>query len=245
MKTIAFFLICLLCKMESSGQATDSIYNSNSFLPKMDVLTGIYPHSVVSADFNGDGKPDLFVARGSSSQVTVLTNTSSYGSISFAVPQYFGGMPSDMQGSAVGDLDGDGKPDVVVTNGVGDTSVLVYPNNSSGGNVSFANPLRYVTNYGPYAVAIGDLDGDGKPDLAIANNGSSYITLYKNTSTPGAISFGNKTDLLIATNPYGVAIGDLDKDGKAELVVSTEGSNSSLYVIKNNSLPGSFSFGAP
>ena len=210
----------------------------------MDVLTGIYPHSVVSADFNGDGKPDLFVSRGSSNQVTVLTNTSSSGSISFSSPLYFPGMPSDMQGSAVGDLDGDGKPDVVVTNGVGDTSVFVFRNSGSGSTISFDNPLRFVTNYGPYGVAIGDLDGDGKPDLAIANNGSNYITLYRNTSTPGSISFGNKTDLLINTNPYGIAIGDLDKDGKAELVVSTEGGSSSLYVIKNVSTPGNFSFGS-
>ncbi len=105
--------------------------------------------------------------------------------------------------------------------------------------------MRFVTASGPYAVAIGDLDGDGKPDLAIANTGSSYVTIYKNTSTPGSISFSNMTNLLVPTNPYGIAIADLDKDGKAELVVSTEGSNSSLYVIKNNSTPGSFSFGSP
>ncbi|MDP9042825.1 MAG: FG-GAP-like repeat-containing protein [Bacteroidota bacterium] len=245
MKSIPVSLFCLLFTVKLSAQTPDSLYNSNSFLPKMDVLTGIYPHSVVSADFNGDGKPDLFVARGSSNQVTVLTNTSSYGAISFAAPLYFPGMLNDMQGSAIGDLDGDGKPDVVVTNGIGDTSISVYRNSSSGNAISFDNPLRFVTNYGPYAVAIGDLDGDGKPDLAIANTGSNYITLYKNTSTPGSISFSNKTDLLVGTNPYGIAIGDLDKDGKAELVVSTEGGSSSLYVIKNTSTPGNFSFGSP
>ncbi len=245
MKSVSCFLFSLLSIANLSAQVPDSLYNSNSFLPKMDVLTGIYPHSVVSADFNGDGKPDLFVSRGSSNQITVLTNTSRSGSISFASPVYFPGMPMDMQGSAVADLDGDGKPDVVVTNGVGDSSVSVYRNSSSGSTISFDNPLRFVTNYGPYSVAIGDLDGDGKPDLAIANNGSNYITLYRNTSMPGSISFGNGTDLLVATNPYGIAIGDLDKDGSPELVVSTEGSNSSLYVIKNTSTPGNFSFGSP
>ena len=245
MKSIPGILFSLLFIVKLSAQNPDSLYNSNSFLPKMDVLTGIYPHSVVAADFNGDGKPDLFVSRGSSSQVTVLTNTSRYGSISFASPLYFPAMPPDMEGSAVADLDGDGKPDVVVTNGVGDSSVSVYRNSSSGSVISFDDPLRFLTKYGPYSVAIGDLDGDGKPDLAIADNGTGYITLYKNTSTPGSISFSNMTNLVIPGNPYGIAIGDLDKDGNAELVVSTEGSNSSLYVIKNNSTPGNFSFGSP
>src|SRR5450631_2700164 len=151
MKSIPGFLFCLLFIVKLSAQNPDSLYNSNSFLPKMDVLTGIYPHSVVAADFNGDGKPDLFVSRGSSSQVTVLTNTSSSGSISFASPLYFPGMPSDMQGSAVGALDGDGKPDVVVTNGVGDSSILVYRNSSSGPVITFDNPIRFVTDYGPYS----------------------------------------------------------------------------------------------
>ena len=77
---------------------------------------------------------------------------------------------------------------------LGDTSVFVFRNSSSGAAISFDNPLRFVTASGPYAVAIGDLDGDGKPDLAIANTGSSYVTIYKNTSTPGSISFSNMTD---------------------------------------------------
>jgi len=245
MKKLAIFLFGFLLNMRLSAQTGDSLYNPNSFLPKMDVLTGIYPHSVVSADFNGDGKQDLFIARGSSDKVTVLTNTSSNGTISFAAPSYFPGLASDMQGSAVGDLDGDGKPDVVVTNGVGDSSVSVFRNTSSGGVISFAAKIDFRTNYGPYSVAIGDLDGDGKPDLAIANNGSNYITLYKNTSTPGNISFSKRMDLAVGTNPYGIAIGDLDKDGKAELVVSTEGSSSALWVIKNTSVPDTFSFGSP
>src|SRR6202035_49700 len=245
MKSAAILLYTLLLNIQLSAQKTDSLFNSNSFLPRADVLTGIYPHSVVAADFNGDGKPDLFVAKGSSDKVTVLTNTSSNGTISFAAATEFPGMPNDMEGSAVGDLDGDGKPDVVVVNGVGDSTVSVFRNTSSGAVISFAAKIDFRTDYGPYTVAIGDLDGDGKPDLAIANNGSNYITLYKNTSTPGSILFSKRAVLIVGTNPYGIATGDLDKDGKAELVVSTEGSNSALWVIKNTSVPDTFSFMSP
>src|SRR5450432_2091923 len=199
MKSGFIFLFGLFLTIKLSAQTGDSLFTSHSFLPRTDVLTGMYPHSVVSADFNGDGKPDLFVARGSADSITVLTNTSSHGTISFSAASYIIGSSGDMEGSAVGDLDGDGKPGVVVTNGVGDSSVSIYRNSSSGSVISFDDPLRFLTKYGPYSVAIGDLDGDGKPDLAIANTGTGYITLYKNTSTPGSISFGNKTDLLVGT----------------------------------------------
>src|SRR5450432_732232 len=245
MKSGFIFLFGLFLTIKWSAQTGDSLFTSHSFLPRTDVLTGMYPHSVVSADFNGDGKPDLFVARGSADSITVLTNTSSHGTISFSAASYIIGSSGDMEGSAVGDLDGDGKPDVVVTNGVGDSSVSVFRNTSTGMIVSFAVKINFRTNYGPYSVAIGDLDGDGKPDLAIANNGSNTVTIYKNTSVPGAISFSKRMDLPVGTNPYGIAIGDLDKDGKPELVVSTEGSSNALYVIKNISVPDTFLFGAP
>jgi hypothetical protein len=245
MKSFAIFLFALLLNIRMSAQKTDSLFNPNSFLGEMDVTAGIYPHSVVAADFNGDGKPDLFIARGSSDNITVLTNTSSNNTIAFTAAAYFPGTPSDMQGSAVGDLDGDGKPDVVVVNGVGDSSFSVFRNTSLGSVVSFAAKIDFRTNSGPYTIAIGDLDGDGKPDIAIANNGSNYITLYKNNSTPGTISFIKRIDLMVGTNPYGIAIGDLDKDGKSELVVSTQGSNSALWILKNTSVPDSFSFSLP
>jgi FG-GAP-like repeat/Secretion system C-terminal sorting domain/IPT/TIG domain len=245
MKRIAILIFNVYFCTVLSAQTINSLFNQNSFLPKTDVKTGIYPHSVVSADFNQDGKPDLFIARGSSGKVTVLSNTSTNGTISFAPALEFPGMPVDMQGTAAGDLDGDGKPDVAVANGLGDSSVSVYRNTSSGTLISFAVKLDFRTEYGPYSVAIGDLDGDGKPDMAIANNGTNSITIYKNTGTPGTVSFGNRTDLFVGTNPYGIAIGDLDGDGKAELVVSTEGTSNALFVIKNNSVPGNFSFGVP
>jgi hypothetical protein len=219
-------------------------FSSTSFIPKINLTAGMYPHSVVLADFNGDGKNDLFVSKGSSGTVAVFQNTSSGGAITFSPELDLAATGNNHEGSAAADLDGDGKLDVVVTNSNGLNSVSVY-RNTSAGTISFSAKLDFPVVNAPYSVAIGDLDGDGKPDLAIANNGSNQVSIYRNTSTPGNISFDTRVDLIAGTNPYGVAISDLDGDGKADLIITTEGTGSALSVMKNTSTPGSLSFGLP
>ena len=93
MKQPFLLAFVLLCAFSIHAQS----FNSNSFLVKQDFQTGVYPHSVLAADFNGDGKTDLFVARGSSSVVSVLTNTSTGGQISFAPQLDFPGNGSDAE----------------------------------------------------------------------------------------------------------------------------------------------------
>ncbi|GGB17729.1 hypothetical protein GCM10011511_46920 [Puia dinghuensis] len=218
---------------------------STSFMPKKADSTGIYPHCVVMGDFNGDGKPDWFVSRGSSSVNSVVTNASTPGTIAWGTQVDLPGTASDEEGAAVGDLDGDGKPDIVVTNGIGANSVSVYRNTSTGGAISFAAKVDFAVVNGPYGVAIGDLDGDGKPDLVVANNGGTQVSFFRNTSVAGTISFATRVDINVGPAPYGVAIGDLDGDGKADLVVSTQGSGAALYALHNTSVTGSISFGTP
>src|SRR6185436_14856654 len=58
-------------------------FTSNSFLPKVDFSTGMYPHSTALADFNNDGKADVLVTRGSSDKVSVFRNISQNGNIQF------------------------------------------------------------------------------------------------------------------------------------------------------------------
>ncbi|MFI5192755.1 MAG: FG-GAP-like repeat-containing protein [Chitinophagales bacterium] len=220
-------------------------FSAASFMPKTDLSTGNYPHSVLSADFNGDGKIDLFVSKGSSYSVSVFTNTSSGGNISFSSALVLGATGNNHEGSAAADLDGDGKIDLILTNSIGANSVSVYRNTSTGGILSFSPKTDYPADNAPYSVAAGDLDGDGKPDLAIANGGSNLITIYRNTSTPGNISFDAGTAFTVGSNPYSVAINDLDGDGKAELIVTTQGSSSALSVMENTSTPGTISFAQP
>jgi hypothetical protein len=86
-------------------------------------------------------------------------------------------------------------------------------NNSAylSGVVNFNPKADLTSGANPYTVAIGDLDGDGKADLAVVNSGAGSVSVFRNISSSGSIStasFAAKVDFTTGTTPYGVAIGD-------------------------------------
>ena len=133
--------------------------------------------------------------------------------------------------SSVGDLDGDGKSDLVVSNGTSNTLSVLH-NTGSNGSISFDAKVDYITGNYPSNVSIGDLDGDGKPDLAVTNRVSNTVSILSNTSSNGSISFDAKVDYTTGNAPYNVSIGDLDGDGKPDLAVSNFNGNA-VSVLRN------------
>jgi hypothetical protein len=222
-----------------SGSITTS-----SFDTKVDFPTGAGPYGVAIGDIDGDGKPDLVVLNYSDNTVSVYKNTSTTGIIStgsFAARIDFssGSGPTAI---SVGDLDGDNKPDLVVTNS-GSGNVSVFRNTSTPGSItsgSFATRVDFTTGTNPYQVAICDVDGDGKPDLAVTNTGSNTISVFRNISTPGNFttsSFATKVDFNSGSNPRGISFTDINGDGKPDLIVA----NQFIYtvsVFRNTSSPG-------
>ncbi len=228
--------------------STKGTIDNNSFAPKVDFSVGIGPSSIAIADLDGDGKPDLAVVNSNSSTVSILRSVNTTGiinSASFAAKVDF--ITNDFPKSlAIGDIDGDGKLDLVVANlgflGNG-TTVSVLKNQSTKGTIdssSFAPKVDFTTGTAPVSVAIGDLDGDGKLDLAV-NNGSATVTILKNTSANGSISFAANPDLSTGNQPFSVAIGDLDGDSKPDLAVASFGNNT-VSVLRNTSIDGFISF---
>ena len=85
------------------------------------------------------------------------------------------------------------------------------------GDGTFGAKTDFATGPVPVSVAIGDLNGDGKPDLAVANCDSNTVSVLLGN---GDGTFGAKTDFATGSGPGSVAIGDLNGDGKPDLAVA-------------------------
>ena len=159
-----------------------------SFAPQTAFATGSLSYSVTAADLNGDGKPDLIVANGSSNTVSVLLNTTAPGAAtpSFAPQTAFatGSVPRSV---TVADFNGDGKPDLIVVNKNSNTvSVLLNTTAFAINSPAFAAQQASATGSNPVSVTSADLNGDGKPDLIVANYESNTVSVLLNTTAPGS-----------------------------------------------------------
>src|ERR1019366_5951030 len=96
----------------------------------------------------------------------------------------------DCRFATAADLDGDGRVDIVALN-YGDKNISLFKNIGTAGSLttnSFAPPVVLAAPGGPYEAAIADLDGDGKPDLAVANSDSGTVSVYQNFTAPGVLA---------------------------------------------------------
>ncbi len=220
----------------------------DDIMPKVDFTNANYMQSVTSGDFDGDGKADIAVAFSSANSIAIYLNNSVSGTIntsSFTDSGTFavGSGPITIE---KGDLDGDGKLDILVPNALnGINTISVLRNTSSGiGNIAFTAHQDFAVGDKPSVLAIGDIDGDGKADIVTANITGNSVSVIRNTSTGiGNINFGPKTDFNVVGDCYGVALGDLDGDGKLDMVATNNNATETISVFLNTSMNGTINFG--
>jgi len=220
------------------------VIDANSFASKTDFATTAAPSSILNIDFDGDGKTDLAVANSSAASVSIFRNTSIGAGTATYAPKVDISVGGNLFTVSEGDIDGDGKIDLAVVSSVTNTISILRNTSTGPGSISFAAKVDYTAGTTPLSISFGDVDGDGKTDMAVASlNNNSTVSLFRNISTgPGSVNFAPRMDYGVGSNPYSVSIADLDGDGKADLAVANSNS-SSISVLRNTSTGmGSVSF---
>jgi hypothetical protein len=185
------------------------------------------------ADLDGDKKPDIVISRYISGKLLILKNIST-NTISFATPiEINTGNLSNPGYLDFGDLDGDTKPDIVVSNGSNYDQLILYKNNSATGSLSFNVMQYYVNQFIPSFVAINDLNGDGRLDMVdIIESGTDNIGIINNRRQNCFSLFEPRKRINTLGSLGNITVADLNGDGKPEILNIATGF--SISVLKNN-----------
>jgi hypothetical protein len=180
--------------------------------------TGSSPEGIAVGDFNGDGKLDVATADDFDDTVTILLGVGD-GTFSPGHAIAVGAAPV---GLVAVDLNGDGKLDLVVTNSSGGPDAIGTVTVLKGtGDGSFAAEPEIVSaSFSfPTAIVSADFNGDGKPDLAVANQDNDTVTLLIGDGT--GVTFQILTPSpAVAGLPWGIIAADFDGDGKMDIATS-------------------------
>jgi hypothetical protein len=255
----------------------NSVATPGTFVNGNQLVTNTSPPAGLAVgDLTGNGTHDLVVANITTGTLALFTETSpTSGSYNAATTITVGGQPNDVQ---IADINGDGLPDLIIADNTGQVTYLLQNPASPGTfepavSLPITNPAITAEGEGfntrAISVAVGDLNGDGLPDLAVTsfdiNGNFGQVTIYfQNPASPGTFV---TTPMVIDAygEPSQIRIADLNQDGANDIVVATQGLGSNadlnadtdgnplgeigvaeaqygaLVILQNASSPGTFS----
>jgi Calx-beta domain/FG-GAP-like repeat/FG-GAP repeat len=212
-----------------------------TFQAARNFAAGSWPYSVAVGEFNGDGRADLATANLRGNTVSVLLGN---GDGTFQTARNFvaGANPYCV---AVGEFNGDGRPDLAVANSAelgGTPGIGVLLGNGDG---TFQSPRHFAAGSTPMSVAVADVNGDGRSDLAAANFFSGTVSVLLGN---GDGTFQTAHNFAVGTRPTSVAVGEFNGDGRLDLAVANRDSWTVSVRLGNGvgafDTPGHFAVGS-
>jgi hypothetical protein len=197
-----------------------------------------HPHGIATGDFNGDGNLDLVTDSWAEDRLELLFGDGRGG---FTAPgTYVAVGRHPYQRVRAADLNGDGRADIVSPNLEGDNVTILLGDGRGGFRQPAGSP--FPCGDSPFNVAIGDVNGDGIPDLAIVNSPSSTADRSGRDGLTILIGDGRGgftrmpgSPFPTAPRPNMVAIGDINGDGVADVVVSNPDSDTiTIFTMSRN-----------
>ena len=213
----------------------ENVDAAGTFGPRHIFAQGNYATRVIAADMDDDGDMDAIVGSSDAFNIAWYENTDGAGTFGTQhVVNEDGWVISDI---AVADVDGDGDPDLLSTEGL-PALVAWYENTDGAGTFG---PQRVIAQYayGINSVFAADLDDDGDMDVLAASRSSDKVAWYANTD--GAETFGPQRVVTSpgATSANTVVAADVDGDGDAD-VISASGGDAPLAWYENTDELGTF-----
>lgn len=188
---------------------------------------GDLPRRIKAGHLNGDNRADFVTVNGLGETLTVRRRLAA----GFDSQTYPSGNPStNPRDAELADCDADGDLDLLYTAGIGEDAALSIRRNRGDGH--FDHPARIMVGSQSGTtlerLVAGDLNNDGRPDLVILRNTHSMLRLLGQ----GNCSFGPAVAATTASNPSGVDLADLDRDGNLDIVLShfTNDGNVAVYL---------------
>ena len=230
--SIVALLTALFLSSCNTGNANVANPQQPIFAPVFSIPIACGTSNVVIGDLNNDGKPDLVATCGDARALTVLLGTAE-GQFRPSNPIPVPDSPGDI---ALGDLNGDTNLDLAIDSH-DSYGVIVLLGDGKGGLALAANsPIVMKDGQHPHThgLAIGDLNGDRKPDLITVNNADNDVSIAFGDGRGGFTRA--PATFAVGPSPYPLALGDVNNDGSLDIITTATATGP----MRRQQLPSSF-----